>query len=117
MNLVWNPDVTVRTRGIMEKCTFCVQRISDSKDRAKDRGDKVSDRDLKTACQQTCPTEAIVFGDMNNPDSEVSHLKADQRAFHVLETLNTRPSISYMSKVRNTVRAESKAEAQGDANG
>jgi MoCo/4Fe-4S cofactor protein with predicted Tat translocation signal len=116
MNLVWNPDVTVRTRGIMEKCTFCVQRITDSKDRAKDRGDRVSDHDLKTACQQTCPTEAIVFGDMNNPQSEVSALKADQRAFHVLETLNTRPSISYMSKIRNTVRVENKAEAAGDAN-
>jgi MoCo/4Fe-4S cofactor protein with predicted Tat translocation signal len=101
MTMVWNPDVTVRTRGIMEKCTFCVQRITDAKDRAKDREDRVMDRDLKTACQQTCPTEAIAFGDMNNAESEVSQLKADARAFHVLETLNTKPSISYLTKVRN----------------
>jgi molybdopterin-containing oxidoreductase family iron-sulfur binding subunit len=101
MNLAWNPDVTVRTRGIMEKCTFCVQRIRDSKDKAKDEGRKVRDLDLKTACQQTCPTEAIVFGDINNPKTEVSILRNDNRAFRVLETLNTVPSISYLSKVRN----------------
>jgi anaerobic selenocysteine-containing dehydrogenase/Fe-S-cluster-containing dehydrogenase component len=101
MNLAWNPDVTVRTRGIMEKCTFCLQRITLAKDSAKDRGEKLKDGEFKTACQQTCPTDAIVFGDMNNPDSQVSKFKADERAFRVLETLNTKPSISYMSKVRN----------------
>lgn len=101
MNLAWNPDVTVRTRGIMEKCTFCVQRIRDAKDKAKDEGRKVSDGDLKTACQQTCPTDAISFGNMNNPEAEVSKLKADDRAFRVLEILNTVPSVSYLSKVRN----------------
>jgi Fe-S-cluster-containing dehydrogenase component len=101
MNLVWNPDVTVRTRGIMEKCTFCVQRIVDAKDKAKDRGEKVADRDLQTACQQTCPTDAIIFGDINNPESAVSRLKSDARTFRVLETLNTKPQVSYMTKVRN----------------
>jgi len=116
MNLVWNPDVTVRTRGIMEKCTFCVQRIVDAKDKAKDRGEKVADKDLQTACQQTCPTDAIVFGDINNPESSVSKLKSDARTFRVLETLNTRPQVSYMTKVRNTEKSrEESANEHGGA--
>jgi molybdopterin-containing oxidoreductase family iron-sulfur binding subunit len=117
MNLVWNPDVTVRTRGIMEKCTFCTQRIVAAKDAAKDKandkandkakdmgkvvGEKLRDGDLKTACQQTCPTNAIVFGDMNDPQSRVSKMKGSPQAFRVLESLNNKPSISYMTKVRN----------------
>jgi molybdopterin-containing oxidoreductase family iron-sulfur binding subunit len=101
MNMVWNPDVTVRTRGIMEKCTFCVQRIRDVKDKSKDAGEKVKDGDIKVACQQTCPTDAIVFGDLNDPQSRVSKLKESPQAFRVLEVLNTRPAISYMTKVRN----------------
>ncbi len=101
MNLAWNPDVTVRTRGIMEKCTFCTQRVRDAKDKAKDEGRKVTDSDIKTACQQTCPTDAISFGNMNNPEAEVSKLKLDARSFRVLEVLNTVPSVSYLSKVRN----------------
>jgi Fe-S-cluster-containing dehydrogenase component/anaerobic selenocysteine-containing dehydrogenase len=100
MNLAWNPDVTVRTRGIMEKCTFCVQRIRDVKDKAKDEGRKLKDLELKTACQQTCPTDAIVFGDINDKTTQVNLLRTD-RSFRVLETLNTVPSISYLSKVRN----------------
>ncbi|CAM6053624.1 unnamed protein product [Sphagnum tenellum] len=104
MNLAWNPDVTVRTRGIMEKCTFCTQRITAAKDKAKDMGDKIRDGDLKTACQQTCPTDAIVFGDMNDPKSRVSQMKASLHAFRVLENLNNKPSISYMTRVRNTDR-------------
>lgn len=103
MNMVWNPDVTVRTRGIMEKCTFCTQRIRDAKDKAKDLGVRVHDKDLKTACQQTCPTDAISFGDINNPDAQVSTLRSGPRAFSVLEVLNTKPSISYLTKVRNKV--------------
>lgn len=105
MNLAWNPDVTVRTRGIMEKCTFCVQRIRDAKDHAKDEGRKVRDGEIKAACQQTCPTDAIVFGDINDPNSRVSQLHQDARAFRSLEVLNTRPAISYLSKVRNKVVA------------
>ena len=101
MNLAWNPDVTVRSRGIMEKCTFCVQRIRDSKDKAKDEGRKLRDLELKTACQQTCPTDAITFGDINDQDTVVSKNRNDARAFRVLEVLNTVPAISYLSKVRN----------------
>ena len=112
MNLVWNPDVTVRTRGIMEKCTFCVQRIRSGKDKAKDEVRKVLDGDIKTACQQSCPTEAIIFGDINDPKSRVSQLKEDERAFRVIETLNTKPSISYMTKVRNI---EGLAGKEGEA--
>jgi anaerobic selenocysteine-containing dehydrogenase/Fe-S-cluster-containing dehydrogenase component len=110
MNLAWNPDVTVRSRGIMEKCTFCVQRIRESKDRAKDAGVRVHDADLKTACQQTCPTDAIVFGDLNNPESLVRRHADDDRSFHALEVLNTRPALSYMSKVRNVERSEAAQE-------
>jgi Fe-S-cluster-containing dehydrogenase component/anaerobic selenocysteine-containing dehydrogenase len=117
MNLVWNPDVTVRTRGIMEKCTFCVQRIVDAKDKAKDRGEKVADRDLQTACQQTCPTDAIIFGDINNPESAVSRLKSDARTFRVLETLNTKPQVSYMTKVRNTEKSREKREESAEHGG
>ncbi len=101
MSMAWNPEVTVRTRGIMEKCTFCTQRIRDAKDTAKDAGERVQDGQIKTACQQTCPTDAIVFGDMNDPTSRVAKLKKDPRAFRVLEVLNTKPAINYLTKVRN----------------
>jgi molybdopterin-containing oxidoreductase family iron-sulfur binding subunit len=101
MNLAWNPDVTVRTRGIMEKCTFCVQRIRDGKDKAKDEGRKLLDLEVKVACQQTCPTDAIVFGDINDQGAVVTKNRGDLRAFRVLEVLNTVPVISYLSKVRN----------------
>lgn len=101
LNLAWNPDVTVRTRGIMEKCTFCVQRIRDEKDKAKTAGGRVKDGALRTACQQTCPTDAIVFGDINDPESRVSRLKNSPQAFRVMEVLNTVPAVSYLTKVRN----------------
>ena len=101
MNMVYNPDVTVRTRGVMEKFTFCVQRIVKAKDHAKDVGGKVKDGDLMTACQQTCPTDAIIFGDINDPNSRVSKASKDARSFRVLELLNTKPSIAYLTKVRN----------------
>ena len=101
MNMAWNPDVTVRSRGIMEKCTFCVQRINSSKSTAKDKKTMIKDQDLKTACQQTCPTDAIVFGNVNDPESRISKLKAHPRAFRVLEILNTKPSVHYLTKVRN----------------
>jgi molybdopterin-containing oxidoreductase family iron-sulfur binding subunit len=101
LRLVLNPDVTVRSKGIMEKCTFCVQRIRDGKERAKALGVPVPDGDIQTACMQTCPTDAIVFGDMNDPNSRVAKLGKNERGFTVLEELNTLPSITYQTKVRN----------------
>lgn len=104
MNLAWNPDVTVRSRGIMEKCTFCVQRIQEGKWKAKDEGRKVKDGEILTACQQTCPTDAIVFGNINDMQSEVTKLHKDPRSFRLLEDLATMPVVTYMTKVRNVER-------------
>jgi MoCo/4Fe-4S cofactor protein with predicted Tat translocation signal len=101
LQLVLNPDVTVRTKGVMEKCTFCVQRIRDGKERAKALGVPVQDGDIETACMQTCPTQAIVFGDLNDPKSRAAQLAKSDRGYHVLSELNTRPSITYQTKVRN----------------
>ena len=101
-SLALNPDVTVRSRGVMEKCNFCVQRVQEQKAEAKRRGDDtIKDGDIKTACQQTCPAEAIVFGDINDPASRVSRLAGDARAYKVLEELNVKPSVSYLGIVRN----------------
>ena len=99
--LALNPDVTVRTRGVMEKCNFCVQRVQEKKAEAKRRGGELMDGEIKTACQQTCPAQAITFGDINDPKSGVSGLAEDPRAFKVLEELNVRPSVTYLAQVRN----------------
>ncbi len=117
LNMAWNPDVTVRSRGIMEKCTFCVQRIRDAKDHAKEAGERVGDGDFQVACQQTCPTEALVFGDLNNPTSSVAQLAKNPRAFKVLEVLNTQPAISYLTKVRNQPPAEGGREGEKATHG
>ena len=94
-----NPDVSVREKGVMEKCSFCTQRIRQAKDVAKDEGRRVQDGDVQPACVQTCPTEAMAFGDRNDPESRVSQIAADERAYHVLEDLNTAPSVVYLKKV------------------
>lgn len=95
-----NPDVTVREKGVMEKCTFCIQRIRQAKDNAKDNGRRrVRDGEVQPACVQTCPSEALVFGDRKDPDSRVSKKINDPRAYHVLGELNTQPSIVYLKKV------------------
>ncbi len=114
MNMVWNPDVTVRSRGIMEKCTFCVQRINESKSKAKDNKTKIKDGDLRTACQQTCPTDAIVFGNVNDKESQISKWISNPRTFRSMEILNTRPAVNYLTKVRN---AEGEHHAGGKEHG
>jgi molybdopterin-containing oxidoreductase family iron-sulfur binding subunit len=106
--MVLNPDVTVRTRGVMEKCTFCVQRCQDGKLKAKKesrplKSGENGEFDVKTACQQACPTNAIVFGNVNDKQSEVSRSRADNqdRLFYVIEMIHTLPNVSYLAKVRN----------------
>jgi molybdopterin-containing oxidoreductase family iron-sulfur binding subunit len=100
--LMRNPDVTVRNRGVMEKCTFCVQRISDARIAAKVAGNRPIGTDqFTTACAQACPTQAIIFGDINNPDTQVARFKAEPHNYGVLGLLNTKPRVSYMARVRN----------------
>jgi Fe-S-cluster-containing dehydrogenase component len=99
-NLALNPNVTVRARGVMEKCTFCVQRIEEGRIDAQAHGQQIADGAVKTACQQTCPADAIVFGDLNDPKSRVSTLIESQRTYRVLEEINTRPAVHYLKIVR-----------------
>jgi molybdopterin-containing oxidoreductase family iron-sulfur binding subunit len=97
-----NPDVTVRERGVMEKCTFCVQRIRRAKQRARREGRAVRDGEVQPACGQSCPTKAIVFGDLLDADSQVSRLtRTDPRRYHVLEELNTKPAVTYLKRIEN----------------
>jgi MoCo/4Fe-4S cofactor protein with predicted Tat translocation signal len=96
-----NPEVTVRSRGVMEKCTYCVQRIERKRIATRIEGRSILDGELETACQQGCPTQAIVFGSLNDPSSKVSQLHADTRRYDLLHELGTRPRTAYLARVRN----------------
>lgn len=101
-SLIYNPEVTVRSRGVMEKCTFCIQRIAEAKENAIRENRDLKGSDVKTACQEACPTNAIVFGDINDKESELSKNRNHELGYFVLEELNVRPNVTYIAKLRNT---------------
>jgi molybdopterin-containing oxidoreductase family iron-sulfur binding subunit len=101
VRLAANPDVTVRSRGVMEKCTYCVQRIQAAKIDAKMAERPLADGDVRTACQQTCPTQAIVFGDLRDPKAQVNERKERSRNYVLLAELGNKPRTSYLARIRN----------------
>ncbi len=108
--LRFNPQVTVRGIGVMEKCTFCIQRIQGARyaaGRETDENARLADGAVRTACQQACPAKAITFGDINDPESEISKAAGSRRAFKVLEELNVKPNVSYLARLRNPKRSSS----------
>jgi molybdopterin-containing oxidoreductase family iron-sulfur binding subunit len=112
--LAKNPDVTVRERGVMEKCSFCVQRIREAEIAAARDGRALRGDEVKTACQQACPTQAIVFGSLAEPDSEMMRRRAEPRAYSALGDLGTEPRVRYLAAVRNP-NPELREPASGDA--
>jgi molybdopterin-containing oxidoreductase family iron-sulfur binding subunit len=105
LNLQLNPDVTVRARGVMEKCTFCIQRIRGAQNDARLENRTIRDGEFTTACAQACPSDAIVFGNAADPSSRVAQIKQNPRGYRVLEDLNTRSAITYLAKVLHTAEA------------
>jgi molybdopterin-containing oxidoreductase family iron-sulfur binding subunit len=101
LKLMRNPDVSVRSRGVMEKCSYCVQRISAAKIEADKENRNVRDGEIVTACQQACPAQAITFGNINDKQSKVAKLQADERSYQVLADQNTRPRTKYVAAVLN----------------
>ncbi len=118
--MVFNPEVTVRFRGVMEKCTFCIQRIQNVKIEAKNARRRVKDGEIVTACQQTCPADAISFGDLNDGTAQVKHNYYNPRAYALLQELNTRPRLHYLAKVTNphpTLKKAEPADSHGGGHG
>ncbi len=105
LDLRYNPDVTVRMQGVMEKCTYCIQRINAARAQAQTHGRRIREGEIETACQQTCPTDAIIFGDQNNPNAKVARLKKQPHDYTLLEELNTRPRTTYLAAVTNPNQA------------
>lgn len=101
-NLIYNPEVTIRSRGVMEKCTFCIQRIMDAREEAISKNVKLKGSDVRTACQDACPTTAIQFGDINDKESEFRKYRDHELGYYVLEELNIKPNVTYIAKLRNT---------------
>ncbi len=101
LEMVYNPEVTVRSRGVMEKCEFCIQRINKARQTAKIENRPIADGEIRTACQQVCPVEAVVFGNINDPNSKVSQLKSQPQDYGLLADLNTRPRLTYLARVTN----------------
>jgi MoCo/4Fe-4S cofactor protein with predicted Tat translocation signal len=101
-NLVYNPEVTVRSRGVIEKCTFCIQRIAEARENASIENRALKGTDVSTACQEACPSSAIQFGDINDRDSVIAKSREHNLGYHVLEELNVRPNVTYLAKLRNT---------------
>ena len=107
--LGFNPEVTVRPRGVMEKCSFCIQRIEDVKLRSKVEGRAIRDGEIKPACAVACPAQAIVFGDLRDPKSKVSKLSKQNRGYHMLEELGIKPSVTYLTDISNPVAGKGKS--------
>jgi molybdopterin-containing oxidoreductase family iron-sulfur binding subunit len=101
LQMAYNPDVTVRARGVMEKCSYCVQRLSRAERDAKLANRPMADGEARTACQQSCPAQAIEFGDMHDPKSRIAAAKASPRRYDLLSEFNTKPRTSYLSRLRN----------------
>jgi molybdopterin-containing oxidoreductase family iron-sulfur binding subunit len=101
LKMMRNPDVSVRSRGVMEKCTYCIQRINEHRIASEREDRKIADGELQTACQQSCPANAIVFGNINDPNSRVAKMKAHSRNYGLLADLNTRPRTTYLAEIRN----------------
>jgi molybdopterin-containing oxidoreductase family iron-sulfur binding subunit len=103
LNLQLNPDVTVRSKGVMEKCSFCIQRIKEAHGRAKDEKRKIRDGEIRPACMEACPTGVFHFGDIMDPDSRVRHLTENPRAYQAMGYLNTKPAVIYLKKVTRNI--------------